>query len=79
MLKQTNVPIMNKAVNLIYDMSEDSKIREMARLREKALHDEASALANAKNEGRAEERKKLIEKWRKKGMSDEAIQELLSE
>ena len=78
-LKQTNVPIMNKAVNLIYDMSEDSKIREMARLREKALHDEASALANAKNEGRAEERKKLIEKWRKKGMSDEAIQELLSE
>ena len=60
-------------------MSEDSKIREMARLREKALHDEASALANAKNEGRAEERKKLIEKWRKKGMSDEAIQELLSE
>lgn len=53
-LKQTNVPIMNKAVNVIYDLSEDTRIREMARIREKALHDEASALANAKNEGRAE-------------------------
>ena len=30
------------------------KIREIARLREKALHDEASALKNAKAEGRAE-------------------------
>ena len=50
-LKQTNVPIMNKAVNIIYDLSEDTKIREMARLREKALHDEASALANAENKG----------------------------
>ena len=51
MLKQTNVPIMNKAVNVIYDLSEDTRIREMARMREKALHDEASALANAENKG----------------------------
>lgn len=60
-LKQTNVPIMNKAVNIIYDLSEDTKIREMARLREKALHDEASALANAENKG--------IEKGRAEGIS----------
>ncbi|MGN0608167.1 MAG: Rpn family recombination-promoting nuclease/putative transposase [Oscillospiraceae bacterium] len=51
MISQTNVPIMKKAVNVIYDMSEDTKIREIARLREKALHDEASALKNAKAEG----------------------------
>ena len=52
MISQTNVPIMKKAVNVIYDMSEDTKIREIARLREKALHDEASALKNAKAEGK---------------------------
>ena len=34
-------------------MSEDTRIREIARLREKALHDEASALKNAKAEGEA--------------------------
>ena len=53
MISRTNVPIMQKAVNVIYDMSEDTKIREIARLREKALHDEASALKNAKMEGEA--------------------------
>lgn len=47
---------MNKAVNVIYDLSEDTRVREMARIREKALHYEASALANAKDEGKAEGR-----------------------
>ncbi len=83
MLKQTNVPIMNKAVNVIYDLSEDTRIREMARIREKALHDEASALANAKNEGRAEgkaeERNFLIEKMRKRGMSEDEIKEFFAD
>ncbi len=86
-LKQTNVPIMNKAVNIIYDLSEDTRIREMARLREKALHDEASALANAKNEGisigeakgRNEERNALIEKMRKRGMSEDEIKEFFAD
>ncbi len=85
MLKHTNVPIMNKAVNVIYDLSEDTRIREMARIREKALHDEASALANAENKGiekgisigeakgRTEERNSLIEKMRKRGMSEDEI------
>ena len=53
MISQTNIPIMQKAVNVIYDMSEDTRIREIARLREKALHDEASAIKNAKMEGEA--------------------------
>ncbi len=43
-------------MKVIYDMSEDTKIREIARLREKALHDEASALKNAKEEGKEEGR-----------------------
>ena len=94
-LKQTNVPIMNKAVNIIYDLSEDTKIREMARLREKALHDEASALANAENKGiekgRAEGRaegisigeenavNKMIKKMRKRGMSEDEIKEFFAD
>ena len=67
MISQTNVPIMKKAVNVIYDMSEDTKIREIARLREKALHDEASALKNAKEEGRVEGEAKGLIKGRAEG------------
>lgn len=74
MISQTNVPIMQKAVNVIYDMSEDTKIREIARLREKALHDEASAIKNAKSE----ERNDIISKLKAYGMTDEQIKAELS-
>lgn len=81
MISQTNIPIMQKAVRVIYDMSEDTKIREAARMREKALHDEASALHNAKqegrSEGRAEERDNIIKKMLAAGMTDEQIQAIL--
>ena len=69
MLSQTNVPIMKKAVNVIYDMSEDTKIREIARLREKAMHDEASALKHAKAEGMAKGIAKGMAKGRAEGMA----------
>ena len=81
-ISQTNAPIMQKAVNVIYDMSEDTKIREIARLREKALHDEASALKNAKAEGEAIGAKKteeaIISKLKAYGMTDEQIKAALS-
>ena len=54
MLQNTGTPAVKKAVNVIYNMSADDRIREQARLREKALHDEASALKGARNEGRME-------------------------
>ena len=83
MISQTNVPIMKKAVNVIYDMSEDTKIREIARLREKALHDEASALKNAKEEGKAEgkaeERALFISRMRANGFTDEQIRKIYPE
>lgn len=91
MISQTNVPIMKKAVNVIYDMSEDTKIREIARLREKALHDEASALKNAKAEGveeglakgeaegRSEERANAIIRMRANGFTDEQIRKIYPE
>ncbi len=82
MINQTNIPIMQKAVRVIYDMSEDTKLRETARLREKALHDEASALKQAKNEGReegrAEERAAVISKMKAAGLSESEIQRILN-
>lgn len=39
-------------VKITYDTSEETRIKEIARLREKALHDEASALKHAREEGR---------------------------
>ena len=78
----TNMPTIQKAVKVIYDMSEDTKIREIARLREKALHDEASALKQAKNEGiamgRTDERNLIIEKMKASSMTDDQIKNILS-
>lgn len=86
MVEATSMPIIQKAVKVIYDMSEDTKTRELARLREKALHDEASALKQAKNEGRAEgieegiaeARNSIIAKMRAMGMSEEQIKAIVS-
>ncbi len=86
MIENTNVPIMQKAVQVIYDMSEDTKVRESARIRDKALHDEASLLAGARKEGReegiAEGRKEgraeIIASLKAYGMSDEQIKAALS-
>ena len=82
MVEATSIPIIQKAVKVIYDMSEDTKIREIARLREKALHDEASALKHAKDEGReegrAEERDAIMKKMKAMGMSEEQINQIFS-
>lgn len=79
MIENTNVPIMKKAVRVIYDMSEDTRMREMARMREKALHDEATYLKEAREEGIAEGIASAMEsfaaKLRARGMSEKEIEE----
>ena len=81
MLQNTNVPVIQKAVMVIHQMSADEKLREIARMREKALHDEASALKGARDEGRAEGitegRTEMISKMKAFGMSDEQINAIL--
>ncbi len=91
MLENTNIPTIQKAVLIIKEMSEDEKIQEIARIREKQMHDEATAIGHAKREGRAEGRaegitigeekakSRLIAVMRKNGMSEEQIQQLLKE
>ncbi len=54
MMTQNNDRVMNKAVLILKEMSADEKIQELARIRERALHDEASYLQDARAEGRAE-------------------------
>lgn len=90
MISQANDPIMQKAVRVVYDMSEDTRVREMVRMREKALHDEASALKNASDEaygkgmekgiakGRTEERAKMISSMRANGMSEKDIEKIVN-
>ena len=78
MLEATSMPIIQKAVKVIYDMSEDTKTRELARLREKALHDEASALKQAKDEGKSEGVAMVIEKMKASGMTEAQINAILS-
>lgn len=72
------MPIIQKAVKVIYDMSEDTKTLELARLREKALHDETSALKQAKNEGKSEGVAMVIEKMKASGMTEAQINAILS-
>ena len=67
---------------MLRTLSADEKTKQETYYREKCLHDEASALRSARAEGLAEGRadmqNELIEKWCKKGYSDEQIRELLS-
>ena len=74
MLNQTGVPEIQKAVVILHEMSLDEEVQEMARLREKWILDENSALGNAE---RRKERE-LIEKMRRSGMTEEQIQKVLN-
>ncbi|MCM1335989.1 MAG: Rpn family recombination-promoting nuclease/putative transposase [Bacteroides sp.] len=77
MLEQTNVPIMKKAVKVIYDMSEDAKMREVAWIREKALHDEASLMHGAREEGFAEGVDAMVANMRACGVPEEEIKKYI--
>ena len=73
---------VEKKFRVIYDTSEETRIKEIAQLREKALHDEASALKNAEAKGeakgRAETEAKIIASMKAVGMTEEQIKEILS-
>ena len=74
MLENTNIPTIQKAVLVIKEMSEDEKIQEIAHIREKQLHDEATALGNAKREGIAEGIAQGIIEGVNKGKTEERLE-----
>lgn len=74
--------VMERAILALREMSNDTTARQMAQMREAHLHDEASALESAREEGysqgRDEEKKKIIDKMRLSGMMEEQINAILS-
>lgn len=95
MLEQTNVQEISQAILVLRELSADEKMRYMAEMREKALHDEATAIhaalekgmaqgleqgmAQGLEKGKAEERQRIMENLRKLGLSEDQIQAALSE
>lgn len=69
MLEKTQEPAIRKAVIKLHEMSEDEKTKEIARSREKWLHDRVSALGYAKRTGMAEGMEKGLAKGMAKGMA----------
>ena len=86
---------MERAVQIVYDMSADGKTRELARWREKSMLDMRSSLFAAESRGearghergkaegigigRAEERSALVAKMKQKGYTDEQINDILGD
>jgi len=70
------VPEMEQAINGFDSITASSEFleREIERLREKARHDEAQALYNAKQEGVQEGFQKGFQKGLQKGISDRNVQ-----
>ena len=75
MVAQTDDKVMNKAVFILKKMSADEKTREVARIRERALHDEASYLEDARTEGMAQGIEKMIEALRSSGIDEKVLEE----
>ena len=78
----TNIQEVKKAIVVLRELNADEQLKYEASLREKRLHDEASALGCARREGeakgRAEKEAELIAKWRLKGYTEEQIRDLLN-
>ena len=91
----TQIPEIKKSIVEIRYLSEEEKIRLQAEYREKALHDEASAMSDARMkgfaegfaegfakgfaEGKAEVRRAVESKMRNMGYSEEQIKAIVGE
>lgn len=84
MLERENDTSVNKAILMLKKMSADDKMAEIARVRERAMHDEASYIRDALNEGILKGRKEGLQQGmqqgRKEGLQQgrgEAIREVV--
>ena len=90
MLKHADVPAISKAIDGLYVMNDNDRLKELARMREKAMHDRASELEEAMQDGRdkgiaegmakgrAERENEIIRKLKALGMPDNQIREVLN-
>ena len=54
MLRTAEMSALDRAIDDLYNMNNNEKLKELARMREKAMHDKASELEEAIQTGRAE-------------------------
>ena len=78
MLKQAEVPAISKAIDGLYVMNDNDRLKELARMREKAMHDRASELEEAMLKGRTDLLAELFVKMKASGMSDSQINAILN-
>ena len=74
MLENTNIAGIQKGIQAVYKMSADERTRELIRMRENALHLEATLLEEAREEGEAKGIEKMIAGLRAAGVSEEQIE-----
>ena len=81
MIEKAGVPEINQAVEFVYKMSEDEKIKEIAEAREAYLMDQRSAFYYYKEqgieEGRQESLEEVLDLMKKMGASESLIQATL--
>ncbi|MCI7349770.1 MAG: Rpn family recombination-promoting nuclease/putative transposase [Ruminococcus sp.] len=77
MLRESNVPIIQKSVNAICELSKDEKLRAYMWEREKAERDHASAMRQAEKRGIAKGKEEVIAELIAGGMPESEIKRIL--
>lgn len=72
------IAIIGKTKVIYKKMSADEKTRELAEMREKALHIEATEKSFAIAEGERRKEAEILAKMRKSGLSEEQIKAILN-
>ena len=69
----------NHVTLILRELSDDEKMKYITEMREKSLHDEATAMnaAEGREEGRKAREAEIAEKMRKIGMTEERIHSIL--
>lgn len=67
----------NHVTLILRELSDDEKMEYITEMREKALHDEATAMNTAKERGRKAIEAEIAEKLRESGMTEEQINSIL--
>ena len=81
MLDNANTNESNHVTLILRELSDDEKMEYITEMREKALHDEATAMNAAEKRGMEKGlekgRAEVVEKMRKIGMTEEQINSIL--
>ncbi len=78
MLRTAEMSALDRAIDDLYNMNNNERLKELARMREKAMHDKASELEEAIQKGRAERDNEILAKMKAFGMSDSDISKILN-